>query len=104
MGKPVKILDLAKDLIRLSGLEPDVDIKIEFTGLRPGDKLYEEPMTVQEKLNATKYERIYIVKPTTSDINRLRKEIKEYRFILGKYGNEVVNLIERLTHLQSMII
>lgn len=57
MGEPVKIVDLARDLIRLSGFEPDVDIKIEFTGLRPGEKLYEELLMVEEGLTATKHEK-----------------------------------------------
>lgn len=59
MGKPVKIVDLARDLIALSGLEPDRDIKIEFTGLRPGEKLYEELFTAEEGMNATRNAQIF---------------------------------------------
>lgn len=55
MGEPVKIADLARDMIKLSGLEPDVDIKIEFTGLRPGEKLFEELLLNEEGISATKY-------------------------------------------------
>ena len=60
MGEPIKILDLAEDLIRLSGLEVDKDIKIEFTGLEPGEKLYEELLTPQEGVTATKHQRIFV--------------------------------------------
>ncbi|MGI5912506.1 MAG: polysaccharide biosynthesis protein [Syntrophomonadaceae bacterium] len=60
MGEPVKIVDLAKDLIRLHGYQPDKDIKIEFTGIRPGEKLYEELFSAREQMAATKHERIYI--------------------------------------------
>ena len=51
MGKPIKIVQMAKDLIRLSGLEPEVDIPLVFTGLRPGEKLYEELQLLNEKSN-----------------------------------------------------
>lgn len=60
MGEPVKIDDLARDLIRLSGLEPDIDIKVEYTGLRPGEKLYEELLTAEEGLEKTAHKKIFI--------------------------------------------
>lgn len=60
MGEPVKIIDLARDMIRLSGLQPDVDIKIEIIGIRPGEKLSEELLSRKELLDVTKHERIYI--------------------------------------------
>jgi len=59
----VKILDLARDLIKLSGFEPDEDIKIVFTGLRPGEKLYEELLLDEEGIQKTYHENIYIGKP-----------------------------------------
>lgn len=62
MGEPVKIVDLAKDLIQLSGFEPDVDIPIIYTGVREGEKLYEELLTAQEEVFATKNNRIFISK------------------------------------------
>ncbi len=62
MGDPVKIDDLARDLIRLSGYEPDVDIKIEYTGLRPGEKLYEELLMAEEGLEKTEHKKIFIGK------------------------------------------
>ncbi|MCD7833859.1 MAG: polysaccharide biosynthesis protein [Lachnospiraceae bacterium] len=63
MGEPVKIDTLARNLIRLSGLKPDEDIKIEYTGLRPGEKLYEEKLMAEEGLKKTDNELIYIGKP-----------------------------------------
>jgi FlaA1/EpsC-like NDP-sugar epimerase len=62
MGEPVKIDDLARDLILLSGLEPDVDIKIEYTGLRPGEKLYEELLMAEEGLEKTAHRKIFVGK------------------------------------------
>ncbi len=67
MGKPVKILDLANDLIKFSGLRPGHDIKIEFIGLRPGEKLYEELLTAAEGLSQTSYEKIFVGKPQPCD-------------------------------------
>ena len=63
MGEPVKIVDLARNLIRLSGHTPDEDIKIEYTGLRPGEKLYEEKLMAEEGLEKTDNELIHIGKP-----------------------------------------
>jgi FlaA1/EpsC-like NDP-sugar epimerase len=62
MGKPIKIYDLAVLLIQLSGLEPEKDIKIEFTGLRPGEKLFEEISMSDEEVNITAYEKIFVLK------------------------------------------
>lgn len=63
MGEPVKIVDLARDLIRLSGLKPDEDIKLTYTGLRPGEKLYEELLMAEEGLTKTANSKIYIGQP-----------------------------------------
>ena len=62
MGSPVKILDLARELIRLSGYEPDVDIPIAFTGLRPGEKLFEELLTDEEGTDSTQHKQIFVAK------------------------------------------
>ena len=67
MGSPVKIVDLAKNMIKLSGYKPDVDIKIEYTGLRPGEKLYEEKLMAEEGLQKTDNELIHIGKPIPFD-------------------------------------
>jgi FlaA1/EpsC-like NDP-sugar epimerase len=77
LGQSVKILDLAKDLIKLSGFEPDTDIKIEFTGLRPGEKLYEELLLAEEGVANTKHKSIFIGKPLEMDYGELLGKIKE---------------------------
>lgn len=92
MGKPVRILDLARDLIRLSGLEPDVDIRIEFTGIRPGEKLYEELLTAEEGTVATKHERIFIARADAVSDEALEELLESMRQIAasGRANNEVV--------------
>ena len=67
MDTPDKIADMARDLIRLSGFEPDVDIKIEYIGLRPGEKLYEEPITEGENIVPTRHEKIMVLKGIECD-------------------------------------
>jgi FlaA1/EpsC-like NDP-sugar epimerase len=75
MGEPVKIVDLARDLIRLSGFEPEKDIKITFTGIRPGEKLYEEVLTLEEGTKATQHERIFVAKATKHNSQGFKQEI-----------------------------
>jgi FlaA1/EpsC-like NDP-sugar epimerase len=79
MGQPVKIVDLARDLIRLSGLEPDVDIQIEFTGSRPGEKLFEELMTSEEREEATDHEKIFVAKPHEFSEENLERTVMRLR-------------------------
>jgi FlaA1/EpsC-like NDP-sugar epimerase len=95
MGEPVKIDNMARDLIRFSGFEPDVDIKIEYTGLRPGEKLYEELMTDQENVIPTNHKKIMVLMNTNcldmhvlnGKLNRL-KEAAENRD-----GQDIRNLM-----------
>ena len=75
MGEPVKITTLARNLIRLSGYTPDVDIKLEFTGLRPGEKLYEAKLMAEEGLKKTKNDLIHIGCPIPFDINEFLGEL-----------------------------
>lgn len=72
MGEPVKIIDLAKNLIRLSGFEPYKDIDIKIIGLRPGEKLYEELLLNLENSVATEYKKIFIEKPIVHDVEALK--------------------------------
>ena len=96
MGEPVKIADLARDLIRLSGLEPDVDIEIKYTGLRPGEKLYEELLLEEEGLTATRHEKIFIGKPTSIDLHELKKELETLKFITVGTGENLIKFVQHL--------
>lgn len=94
MGEPVKIYDLAWDLIKLSGFEPNKDIKIEITGLRPGEKLYEELLMSEEGLTNTKHAKIFIGKPTFNDLGEMLQRMKELEGIIE--GNDVQRLINKI--------
>lgn len=87
MGKPVKIYDLAENLIRLSGYTPNSDIKIEITGLRPGEKLYEELLMNNDNLTKTAHNKIFIDKPETISLNKIIKQIDDLLFV-AKIGNK----------------
>ncbi len=76
MGQSVKIVDLARDLIRLSGFEPDEDIRIEFVGLRPGEKLYEELLLAEEGIKSTAHENIFVGKPLDLSFNEVMLGIR----------------------------
>jgi FlaA1/EpsC-like NDP-sugar epimerase len=95
MGEPVKIADLARDLIKLSGLEPDVDIKIEYEGLRPGEKLYEELLMDEVALTSTEHRKIFVEKPMDYDISFLESSLEEFKNIIDKSDEEVFSLMEK---------
>lgn len=89
MGEPVKIIDLARNLIRLSGFEPEVDMEIKVVGLRPGEKLYEELLMDEEGLSATKNNKIFVGKPVFTDLKLLRRELEILSSILMYDSNEI---------------
>jgi FlaA1/EpsC-like NDP-sugar epimerase len=82
MGEPVKIYDMACNLIRLSGFEPEKDIKIQITGLRPGEKLYEELLLSEEGLTKTQNSKIYVAKPLNIDYEELKLKLDALKFAL----------------------
>ena len=96
MGKPVKIYDLAENLIKLSGLEIGKDIDIKITGLRPGEKLYDELLMSEEGLRKTAHKKIFIGKPNDIDLSKLKKGINELMNLvsLGNVQNLKIKLKE----------
>jgi FlaA1/EpsC-like NDP-sugar epimerase len=93
MGEPVRVLDLVEDLIRLSGLEPHVDIPIVFTGTRPGEKLYEELMTEGERAGRTQHEKIYVARPRPIDAVGLDQTINDLIDAALRSDGDAIRLI-----------
>ncbi len=96
MGEPVKILTLAENLIRLSGYEPYKDIGIEFTGLRPGEKLYEELLMSEEGLQATENELIHIGKPIDIDTKVLMEALEEMKTVMYDEKSDIRSLVKKI--------
>lgn len=97
MGEPIRIYDLAVDLIKLSGLKLDEDIKIEITGLRPGEKLYEELLMDEEGLTDTKCEKIHIGKPIDIDYTELKKSLDELSQIVQSPNiNDLIDMVKKI--------
>ncbi|MDP2043084.1 MAG: nucleoside-diphosphate sugar epimerase/dehydratase [Algoriphagus sp.] len=98
MGEPLKILDLAKKMIQLSGKKVDVDIKIQFTGLREGEKLYEELLNDFETVKITHHPKIKIAQVQTSSYHRIDGQIEFFHELIGK--NNETDLVR---HLKSLV-
>ena len=98
MGSPVKIDTLARNMIRLSGLKPDVDIRIEYTGLRPGEKLYEEKLMAEEGLTKTDNKLIHIGQPIAFDNDEFLRNLEG--LMKDAYANREDTIRD---HVQSMV-
>ncbi len=96
MGSPVKIDTLARNLIRLSGFKPDIDIKIEYSGLRPGEKLYEEKLMAEEGLEKTSNERIHIGKPLSFDIDAFLGKVDDLMEAAYKNKDDIREMVKEI--------
>jgi FlaA1/EpsC-like NDP-sugar epimerase len=95
MGKPVRILDLARDMIRLSGLEPERDIKIEFTGMRPGEKLFEELLTSEDGSVASSHDKLFVARIEVPDSVTLKQHLRDLYEAAESYEAERVKAVLR---------
>ena len=96
MGEPVRIVDLAKKMIRLSGHVPDKDIKIEFTGLRPGEKLYEELLIDEKNLEETENDRIFVVRLGAIDVEETQRKIRRLVEMAFEESREIRGAIREI--------
>lgn len=96
MGEPVKIDTLARNLIKLSGHRPDVDIKIEYTGLRPGEKLYEEKLMAEEGLERTQNDIIHIGCPIPFDYEEFLRSLEELMDVAYRNDEEIRSYVEKM--------
>ena len=96
MGEPVKIVTLAERLINLSGYEPYKDIMIEFTGLRPGEKLYEQLLMREEGLTSTANSLIHIGKPLEFDEQRLFCQLEELHGVMTDDGCDIRSYLKSI--------
>ena len=96
MGEPVKIDDMARNLIKLSGYTPDEDIKIEYTGLRPGEKLYEELLMDEEGMTKTENKLIYIGQPIKMDDSVFASQLDQLNQECHKESNSIEQLVENI--------
>ncbi|KWX75314.1 polysaccharide biosynthesis protein [Paenibacillus jilunlii] len=102
MGQPVRILTLAEDLITLSGYEPYKDIEITFSGIREGEKLYEELLTAEENLGSTQHNRIFIGRPNVLSQNQLELEFKRLERVLSEDGDAIREVINQIVPMQPV--
>ncbi|MBO5987367.1 MAG: polysaccharide biosynthesis protein, partial [Lachnospiraceae bacterium] len=96
MGEPVKIDTLARNLIKLCGYKPDVDIKIQYTGLRPGEKLFEEKLMAEEGIEKTANELIHIGKPIAFDMEKFMGELEELADASYNNDEEIRRVVKRI--------
>jgi FlaA1/EpsC-like NDP-sugar epimerase len=97
MGEPVPVLYLAEQLIRLSGKVPGEDIQIEFTGLRPGEKLHEELFHDEEDLSDTSHEKVMLAKSRKTDWGTLNQAMKSFSHLVNEFDDdELESLIRQL--------
>ena len=96
MGSPVKIDDLARNMIRLSGYKPNVDIKIVYMGLRPGEKLYEEKLMAEDGILITENELIHIGKPIPFDTNRFLSQLEMLLYVAYSNERDIRSLMARM--------
>lgn len=96
MGEPVKIVDLARNLILLSGHKPDDDIKIEFTGLRPGEKLYEEMLMAEEGMQDTENKLIHIGKPIQIDEEKFMQQLNDLRDYVVQEPDDIRRVVQEI--------
>ena len=89
---------MANKLIKLSGLEPGVDVQIKITGLRPGEKLYEEILMEEEGLTETKHDKIHIAKPSNVDIKMIIEKLNKLRKLVETNNNENLSEIKETMH------